>query len=113
MSGAAVQDGISGDLQREFGLEALTVHAVGALRPPIAQQSFSDEVKQIRGQATDDCIPKNVSICTSKVMLWLILFKSWREKKTVLRIKITHLNHNTQGVDENTHGLFKGYQPPP
>lgn len=35
MSGAAVQDGVFGDLQRQFGLEALTGHTVGALRPPI------------------------------------------------------------------------------
>lgn len=59
MTGAAVQDGISGDLQRQFGLEALTGHAVGALRPPIAKQSFSDEAKRIRGYAADNGIPIN------------------------------------------------------
>lgn len=31
MSSAAVQDGVFGDLQRQFGLEALTGHTVGAL----------------------------------------------------------------------------------
>lgn len=43
MSGAAVQDGVPGDLQRQLGLEVLIGQTVGALRPPIAEQSLSEE----------------------------------------------------------------------
>lgn len=49
MSGAAVQDGVPGDLQRQLGLEVLIGQTVGALRPPIAEQSLSEEVRQRRG----------------------------------------------------------------
>lgn len=46
MSGAAVQDGVPGDLQRQLGLEVLIGQTVGALRPPIAEQPLSEEVRQ-------------------------------------------------------------------
>lgn len=46
MSGAAVQDGVPGDLQCQLGLEVLIGQTVGALRPPIAEQSLSEEVRQ-------------------------------------------------------------------
>lgn len=46
MSGAPVQDGVSGDLQRQFSLEALTGQTVGALRPPIAEETLSEEVRK-------------------------------------------------------------------
>lgn len=36
MSSAAVQDRVSGNLQRQLGLEVLIGQTVGALRPPIA-----------------------------------------------------------------------------
>lgn len=46
MSSAAVQDGVPGDLQRQLGLEVLIGQTVGALRPPIAEQPLSEEVRQ-------------------------------------------------------------------
>lgn len=35
MSGAAIEDRVSGDLQRQLGLEVLIGQTVGALRPPV------------------------------------------------------------------------------
>lgn len=46
MSSAAVQDRVPGYLQRELGLEVLIGQTVGALRPAIAEQPLSVEVKQ-------------------------------------------------------------------
>jgi len=46
MSSAAVQDRVPGDLQRQLGLEVLIGQTVGALRPPVAEQPLSEEVKQ-------------------------------------------------------------------
>lgn len=49
MSGAAVQDGVPGDLQRQLGLEVLIGQTVGALRPAISEQPLPEEVR--RGRA--------------------------------------------------------------
>lgn len=46
MSSAAVQDRVPGDLQRQLGLEVLIGQTVGALRPPITEQTLSEEIKQ-------------------------------------------------------------------
>ncbi|TNN70511.1 hypothetical protein EYF80_019246 [Liparis tanakae] len=46
VSSAAVQDRVPGDLQRQLGLEVLIGQTVGALRPPVAEQPLSEEVKR-------------------------------------------------------------------